>query len=99
MPKSLLTSVLDIAELVGGEQQVSGLLDAEAIVLEHLAREDDMLWKTSIDIMLEEFTLAGWFTLASKKPSSVLPRLRVAWLRCRWTYLSRRAGFESPDRA
>ena len=61
---SRLTFVLHIAELVRGEQQVPGLLDAEAIVLEHLARKDDMFCeKLSKDIRL--YTLnyppaAGW---------------------------------------
>lgn len=40
--KIRLTSVLDIAKLVRGEQEVSRLLHPEAIVLKHLAREDNM---------------------------------------------------------
>ncbi len=39
----LLTAVLDIADLMGGQKQVSGLLHSEAIVLEDLTREDDVL--------------------------------------------------------
>ena len=37
------TSVLDVGELVRGQQQIPRLLHAEAVVLEHLAREDDVL--------------------------------------------------------
>ena len=60
---SRLTFVLHIAELVSGEQQVPGLLDAEAIVLEHLAREDDMLYKhQKISCQLSIDNTIGWVT-------------------------------------
>lgn len=41
---TLERSVLDIAKLVRGEQEVSRLLHPEAIVLKHLAREDNMFF-------------------------------------------------------
>ena len=43
MQPTALTSVFDIAQFVRREQQVPGLLDAESIVLEDLAGEDDVL--------------------------------------------------------
>lgn len=39
-----LTSVFDIADLMGGEEEVPSLFHAESIVLQHLAGEDDVLY-------------------------------------------------------
>ena len=39
-----LTFVFNIDDLVSGQQQVSGLLHTEAVVLKNLAGEDDVLY-------------------------------------------------------
>ena len=39
---SLEDTVLDIGDLVGSEEKISGLFHAESVVLEHLAGEDNV---------------------------------------------------------
>lgn len=42
---SLLTSVLDVANLMSSEQKVTRLLHVESVVLEYLAGKDNVFYK------------------------------------------------------
>ena len=54
----MLTSVFDVGNLMGCQQQVSCLFHAKSIVLQYLAREHNVLYKRAKVVMLDFFLRA-----------------------------------------